>query len=197
MASEYSIIAYVLAAGRSRRMDRDKLALMSRNDISIIAQTIENMNQSYLKDIWLIAPSSGAPKAWGIAKSQQILAVSSSQMSDSVRSAIDHAVASGASHAMIGLGDMPEVTVEDLNRLLEVSQANPEACIVPTHDSRDGNPVIVLLANHADWIDKVEGDRGAKTAIAASVMPVINVECGPGVVMDIDTPEAYERYLRS
>jgi len=61
---------------------------------------------------------------------------------------------------------------------------------VPTHDGKRGNPVI-WARRYFDEICSVSGDVGARHLIGANPDQVYEVRTdNPGVLIDLDTPEA-------
>jgi len=95
---------------------------------------------------------------------------------------------------LVALGDMPRVTAAEIGRL--VNAFNPvegRAIIVPTRRGKRGNPVL-WGRKFFDEIQRVSGDAGARSVLAANPEAVTEVEMdGDGVLTDIDTPQALAR----
>jgi molybdenum cofactor cytidylyltransferase len=100
--------------------------------------------------------------------------------------------------ALICLGDMPRVTADDVYALVTAfrdESAPPSvapAAYVPVHRGRWGNPVLW----NARWfraLRQLSGDRGAKALLKEIQSPVVEVQVGPGVLLDADTPDALRR----
>ncbi|MEM9458969.1 MAG: nucleotidyltransferase family protein [Myxococcota bacterium] len=94
--------------------------------------------------------------------------------------------------ALIVLGDMPFVRVEDLRALVAAYRAsNPPRIVAPEagHGAarRLGNPV--LWPRHTfESLVRLRGDRGARRLLMASPDAVLRVSVDhPGVLRDIDT----------
>ena len=95
-----------------------------------------------------------------------------------------------AAGALIMLGDMPEVSVGDLDRLVAAfAAAGGRAVVRATHDGRRGNPVILPRALFSA-VATLEGDTGARHIVEAEGTEVVDVEIGVGASIDVDTPEA-------
>jgi molybdenum cofactor cytidylyltransferase len=96
--------------------------------------------------------------------------------------------------ALICLGDMPRVTAADLHGLVRAfGDSAPEyapAC-VPVHGGRQGNPVLWSRDRFED-LRTISGDRGAKALLGALGDRIVRVPSGAGVLMDADTPAAFE-----
>lgn len=113
----------------------------------------------------------------------------------------DHAVGMGRSlatavraipadwHAVIVcLGDMPFVTPALLGAL--ASRVDEGAIVTPMFEGRRGNPVAWGRDYFAD-LAGLDGDRGGKGLLDRYAERVVAFACGdPGVLVDVDTPEA-------
>ena len=88
---------------------------------------------------------------------------------------------------MIVLGDMPQVEVEDIAK---VAGAYGSADIIaPVHQGKRGNPVMIGR-RHLPSILALDGDQGARALF--SDHPIAEVDAGPGVLIDFDTPADFE-----
>jgi molybdenum cofactor cytidylyltransferase len=116
--------------------------------------------------------------------------------------------------ALICLGDMPRVSVDDLRALIRAFvsgeegprlrnsttpqtperaawPAEPPSACVPVHDGRQGNPVL-WSARWFPELRALSGDRGAKSLLDEIEGSVLWVQAGAGVLFDADTPEALD-----
>ena len=92
--------------------------------------------------------------------------------------------------AVVLLADMPAVDTAAIDRLIDAFDPDSGALIiVPTHDGQRGNPVI-WSAGFFSRLMAVEGDTGGRHLIEANRDAVVEVEIGPAVALDIDTPGA-------
>ncbi len=93
------------------------------------------------------------------------------------------------------LGDMPRVAAADIDRL--IAAYNPvegRAIVVPTRKGKRGNPVL-LGRQLFHELARIEGDSGAREAIAAHGDLVAEIEMdSDGVLTDIDTPQALAKF---
>lgn len=97
------------------------------------------------------------------------------------------AVPPGCAGAMVLLGDMPGVTAEIINQLLDAF--TDETCIVvPQHNGLRGNPVILGKGSFAE-LEKTSGDKGARALLAGDNVRMIDV-ASDAVLRDFDTPES-------
>lgn len=93
---------------------------------------------------------------------------------------------------MIVLGDMPGVSSDDLDRLIDAfRKAGGNSVVRASHDGKRGNPVL-LPRSLFPAIAHLEGDTGARHLVEAEGLDVIDVEIGAGASVDVDTREALE-----
>jgi molybdenum cofactor cytidylyltransferase len=89
--------------------------------------------------------------------------------------------------AMILLGDMPQVTAEIINQLLDAF--TDETCIVvPQHGGERGNPAILGRSSFAE-LENAAGDVGARRLLVADNVRMIDMDTD-AVLRDFDTPES-------
>ncbi|WP_018687763.1 nucleotidyltransferase family protein [Ahrensia kielensis] len=189
-----NIIGTILAAGQSRRMGKDKLMLAARDGQTVLEAVIATADTSKLETIAVLLHEA---REIAINKAHDKVSyrtIKSNNMAHSVKAALDYAAALSASHIMIILGDMPDVTAQDINRLVEQCKVAPNAIIRAVHDGKNGNPVILPLCFAKQFKAQLIGDEGARTIFEAG--HIVDVECSAGVLVDIDTPELYQTYLR-
>jgi len=94
---------------------------------------------------------------------------------------------------LIVLGDMPLITRETINKIINTYHEGCTA-VIPTHKGLRGNPVLIhrLLFNE---LMRLKGDVGARELLRDRA-DVCYVECGPEVIMDIDTLDDLARIER-
>ncbi len=92
--------------------------------------------------------------------------------------------------ALVMLADMPHVTPEILQRLIEAyDPASGHLIIVPTVDGKQGNPVLWSKSYFPD-LTAIRGDVGARHLIDSNGESVVEVEIGAAARLNVDTPEA-------
>lgn len=99
---------------------------------------------------------------------------------------------------LVCLGDMPQVTSHNLDRLIAAfDPLEGRAICVPTHNGKRGNPVL-WGATFFDEMANVAGDVGARHLIGEHSEQVCEIAISdPGVLLDIDTPEALTSYRQA
>jgi molybdenum cofactor cytidylyltransferase len=92
--------------------------------------------------------------------------------------------------AIVLLADMPKVTSAMIDRLIDAfDPAAGALLVVPTFEGKRGNPV-VWSSRFFPELMAVHGDTGGRHLIGEHPEAVAEVELGPAVALDIDTPEA-------
>lgn len=96
---------------------------------------------------------------------------------------------------LVLLGDMPLVQPTTLHALIAAyslarQQGAPALAVLPTWQGQRGNPV---LLDHALFpaLCTITGDAGARNVLATLHEKILLPVQDPGIVHDIDTPEAY------
>ncbi|MBB4008666.1 nucleotidyltransferase family protein [Allorhizobium taibaishanense] len=91
---------------------------------------------------------------------------------------------------MVVLADMPDLTSAHFDRLMAAfEEAGGDAVIRAASNGQPGNPVILPRQLYPELL-QLKGDRGAKSVIMDSSLPIIDVEIGPAALVDVDTPDA-------
>ncbi|BBG25272.1 Bifunctional protein GlmU [Sulfuracidifex tepidarius] len=85
-------------------------------------------------------------------------------------------------YVLIALGDMPLVTREDVKKILSMEVKD---AVIPTHGGKKGNPVLFRTSSLMKFLDRISGDEGMRNVLRE--METSTVECGIGVVKDVDT----------
>jgi molybdenum cofactor cytidylyltransferase len=92
--------------------------------------------------------------------------------------------------AVVLLADMPAVDAATVDRLVEAfDPAAGTLIVLPTFGGKRGNPVLWSRRLFAE-VAAVTGDTGGRHLIGQHADAVVEVEVGPGVAIDVDTPEA-------
>jgi molybdenum cofactor cytidylyltransferase len=107
------------------------------------------------------------------------------------------AVGENADGALICLGDMPLISAQLIDRLIETFVPDRGQLIaVPICDGRRGNPVLWSRRFFKELMT-LDGDVGARHLIAKHTEAVAEVPVeGDGAFLDIDTPQGLEAARR-
>ncbi|APX11285.1 nucleotidyltransferase family protein [Tateyamaria omphalii] len=94
-------------------------------------------------------------------------------------------------HAMLLLGDLPEITADDLRAIQDAVQNHADALIWrgATEDGRGGHPIVFAHALFSD-LQNLIGDDGGRSVVASAGNRVHLVPLpGKRARRDLDTPE--------
>jgi len=193
------VFAVILAAGTSSRMGRTK-QLLDWGGVPLLQAVIRKV---------LVYPFSEVIAVIGYraAEIQRAIRIDDGRFrwvvngrySSGQSSSLLAGVRSGKGHSsMIFLGDLPlledgtirRIAEEGLSRLRRCGPSQP-VVVRPTFRGVPGHPVFLGNCRRIDWV-QLRGDAGARGFLCRvqnrTLLPVED----PGVVMDVDTPEAYE-----
>lgn len=187
-----SVHAIVLAAGRSSRMGGPNKLMALFGDQPLIRQTVERALAAHAAGTIVVT----GHQAERIEDALSGLKVRfthnpdfASGLSSSLKAGIS-ALPADAAGALIVLGDMPGITTDDLNRVIDTFTADPSLPIVrATHNGKRGNPVL-LPRSVFPAVSLLQGDTGARHLIENERENVIDVEIGVGASVDVDTRDA-------
>jgi molybdenum cofactor cytidylyltransferase len=92
--------------------------------------------------------------------------------------------------AVVLLADMPGIDAGVIDRLIAAfDPAGGTLIVVPTFEGKRGNPVLWSRRLFPELL-AVAGDTGGRHLIGQNADAVAEVEIGPAVALDVDTPEA-------
>ncbi len=194
--AEPGVAALILAAGRSSRMGTNKL-LVELDGKSLIAHAVDAALGSRARPI--IVVTGHESEAIRIAlDDRDLIAVHNPDYGEGLSSSLRTGLAAlppDATGVVVCLGDMPGITHDLINRLIDSfidTQSN--GIIVPAYHGRRGNPVL-WARRFFPALGRLTGDTGGKQMIGAE--PGAVIECpvdDDGVLNDIDTPDALAAY---
>ncbi len=209
------ISGIVLASGSSKRMGCNKLALLHEGK-PLLQHVIDVALASSLRELIVVLPSyeeAQDAQAW---KAQQAFEehinfdgctvrrnpLHSLGQAESLKVGVEHLIMHASpdlTGAMVFLGDQPFIQQSTVHALLQAAQEAPTSWIVPqrVEDGLRGNPVIIPAVEFVRVL-QLCGDTGARPLLANSLFPVVTVPISSdqGPFVDIDTPQAYEKYCK-
>ncbi|MFZ0766945.1 MAG: molybdopterin-binding/glycosyltransferase family 2 protein, partial [Bradyrhizobium sp.] len=189
------VSAVVLAAGRSTRMGGPNKLLAELDGQKLVRIVTEHALASKARDVIVVT----GHQAELIEKALAGLKVTfvrnpdfAKGLASSVKAGVS-AVPRQADGAVICLGDMPMISSDLIDRLIDAFAPDRGNLIaVPVSDGRRGNPVL-WSRRFFNELMVLDGDVGARHLIAKhnEVVAEVPVE-GDGAFLDIDTPQALE-----
>lgn len=190
----------LMAAGQSSRMRGDNKLLRKIEGEPLVVRTAKRLAQATSAGITLVIN----PDIKGLQDAVQgqahhiVLAHDASTgLAASLRAGIN-AVPSSAPAVVIALADMPDVTAQDIDALIEAyDPANGALIVAPVApNGKRGNPVL-FDRRYFESLASLSGDTGAKALIDAESANLRLIPRGLGVLVDLDTPEAWEDWEKS
>jgi molybdenum cofactor cytidylyltransferase len=194
------IAALVLAAGRSSRMGTINKLLIGIDGKPMVRHVVAAVQDSGLSPIVVVTGHQHDQVAAALA-GMPVTLVHNPDFAEGQSTSLRAGVAAlppDIDGVLIGLGDMPQVSTADIERLLGAfNPVEGRSIIVPTRHGKRGNPILWAKRFLAE-MRQVAGDVGARHIITAYPEAVTEVEMpGDGVLTDIDTPQALARLARS
>jgi molybdenum cofactor cytidylyltransferase len=191
------IAAIIPAAGTSARMGARNKLLLEFAGASLIERAVDTLASCDIDEI-VVVVGHEAEKVSERLEGKRVTIVHNPRygegMSTSIKAGLA-AVSPEAGAIVIHLADQPLLEPGDVNRLIEAFAEARDAgksIVVPFHQGRRGNPVI-LDARHRDAISEVVGDVGCRRVIEQNPDEVFVVEMDTDhVVRDVDRIEDYE-----
>jgi molybdenum cofactor cytidylyltransferase len=193
---EPRIAAMVLAAGRSTRMGPENKLLLEVGGKPMVRRVVETLLASRARPILVVTGHERERVESALAHLPVTFVHNpdyTQGLSTSLRAGIA-AVPPDCDGVLVCLGDMPRLGAAIVDRLIGTfSPEEGRAIVVPTCDGRRGHPVLFGRA-FFEAMRNLSGDVGARSLIDAHPEVLAEVETGdPGVLLDIDTPEALAR----
>ncbi len=205
MSDQGQIAAIVLAAGTSRRMRSSHKLLLPLNNRPILEHVLIAALASQADPIVLVLGYQAdlirtvlegyrsVPAITWVENPHYLRGMSSS-IHVGIQTLLNMKKNPQCDGAMILLGDQPLISFEVMNRLIEVRQQSHQPIVVPFYAGKRGNPVLFEKSIFPELL-AITGDEGGRSVIQRHLHDVAMVEMEyPGVHMDIDTWEDYERY---
>lgn len=191
------IDCFILAAGMSRRMGKDNKLLKKINDNTIINQTLINHTESKINNIYLILGHEKELILENIDHKEIFIIENNNYKSGMLSSIlkIDENIDDKTSGILISLADMPFVTSNDINNLIEIfNKNNQELICIPKNHGKLGNPILLPKRIYKDLtkdLSKLSQDKGLKKLILEKKYDFIEVNLSNGVTIDFDTIEDF------
>jgi molybdenum cofactor cytidylyltransferase len=191
----FGISVVVLAAGGSVRMGKSKLSLEIKGK-TLLEHALGPIREAGFKDVVVVFSEENEKLRALVPRNYRVVINRHSQegISTSLKAGVA-AVDPRNQGILFALGDQPFVGVDVYQKLVQYHRRHLTVLTWPVHEGKRGNPV---LFDRRLWPElmKVEGDEGGKQIITrTSPEDIGRVEVAEaGVLIDIDTPDEYEKY---
>jgi len=201
MSTKSKIALIILAAGKSTRFPGNKL-LAKINGESIIEKIVKTALSSRIYRI-LIVTGYEAEKIKQLIegiKDERIQIVYNPKyeegQSSSVKTGVKQVIEE-VDAVMIHPADVPFITPEDINRLIEVFEITNASIIVASHRGRHGHPILFSSKLFSEIMEITEEKHGLKELVEKYREEIVEVESSQYTTIDIDTPEDLKKIWRS
>ncbi len=186
------VSAIVLAAGESKRMGKLK-QLLPLGESTIIEQTIDNLLSSRIGEV-IVVMGHGAEEIKRRLGTRQVKIVYNPRYTEGMSTSIAAGLReldAKADAVMLVLADQPFIDSQTIDKLLDEFGKHDRGIAFPAYRGKRGHPVI-FSRRYIDELLKLKGDAGAKELIERHPDDILEVPVdSPGILRDIDTPEAY------
>jgi molybdenum cofactor cytidylyltransferase len=187
------VSAVILAAGASTRMGQPKL-LLPLGDEPIVRRTVRQICDAGFEDVLVIvgnehermrAALEGLPVRFAMNSQYQ------TGMGSSFHTAVEHLGDSTA--AMFALADQPFVTAQEYRAILDAYSQRAPAIVSVRYGDVTAPP---HLFTRDLFPELAQLERGARPVLERHRDQTVVLRFSPELLLDIDTPEDYERAKR-
>jgi molybdenum cofactor cytidylyltransferase len=195
-----NIAAIILAAGRSTRMGGPNKLLAELGPKKLVRIVTEQALASKASEVVVVTGHQAELVEKALA-GLKVRFVRNPEFAGGLASSVKAGIAAvpeNADGAVICLGDMPLISADLIDRLIEAfAPDRGNLIVVPVADGRRGNPVL-WSRRFFNELMTLDGDIGARHLIAKHAEAVAEVPVeGQSAFLDIDTPQALEAARRS
>jgi molybdenum cofactor cytidylyltransferase len=187
----------VLAAGESARMGRPK-ALLTVGPETFLQRAVRTLQEAGCSRVYVVA---GPDAAWadaavdGLDVELVVNPVPDSEQIDSLRLVLQRLPGDVTAVVVLPV-DLPLVAADTVRLLIESHHVEPASLLLPFHGDVAGHPVVLGRALFAEILETVL-DEGIRSLIMSHAREVREVKVfDPGILIDIDTPDEYRRYIQ-
>jgi molybdenum cofactor cytidylyltransferase len=188
----------ILAAGLSSRMGGPK-PLLAVGSQTFLERAVGTLRTGGCRTVYVVV-NADAEWAADVARELDVELVVNerpeSEQVDSVRLVIERLPADARGLLVLPV-DLPLVSAETVRRLLGAFDAEPGPLLLPFHNGVAGHPVLLGRELFGDVL-YTPLDEGMRTLIMTNSRELREVTVvDPGVLIDIDTPDDYWRYIEN
>lgn len=189
-----TVVAVVLAAGTSSRYGAENKLLTELEGVPIVRQATETIRRSNV-DTTAVVVGHDAEQVRATIDDCADVVVRNDRYEGGQDTSVERGVVAArerdADAVLFALGDMPQVDVESVNRLVAAYHDGVGDALAVAHEGERGNPVL-FDATHFPALSTVSGDIGGRQILLTNDDSAL-VETGdPGVLFDVDTPQHLE-----
>lgn len=192
---ESTVHGVVLAAGTSSRYGTANKLLASVDGEPLVKRAVWTVRDASVDGVTVVVGHEADRVREAIADVDVDVRVNDAfedGQSTSVATAVEAARGRDVDAIVVALGDMPDVSVESVETLIEVYHRGEADALAAAYDGTRGNPVL-FDSRYFDALAAVEGDIGGREILTTDP-DAVTVETGdPGVVRDVNRPDDLDR----
>jgi molybdenum cofactor cytidylyltransferase len=192
-----TVAGLILAAGKSERMGRPKALLPFRGQC-FLTHILTEASQSNLSEIRVVLGHHAGTILQALPGIRPYILLNpdyeSGQLS-SLHCGLNHLRLAELDGVMVFLIDHPMIHRGLVNQLVETFTQHNSPIVIPSFRRRRGHPMI-FGAELFDELLAAPPAQGAVSVVRKHEQDILHLDVGePGVLVDIDTPEAYEEHV--
>lgn len=197
LAPMKKVAGLILAAGKSERMGRPK-ALLPFQGKCFLSHVLTEAVESNLDSVVVVLGHGAEAVLQALPEVRPRSVINPGydhgQLS-SLQCGLEHLRATRLDGIMVFLIDHPLIHRGLVNQLIDAFGSNDRSIVVPSFGHRRGHPMI-FGSELFDELLATPLDRGAISVVRKHAHEILHLEVNePGVLVDIDTPEAYEEHI--
>ena len=191
------ISVILLAAGQSKRMRGENKLTKKIDNIPLIKYSIKNILESSVDELIIVLGYQKKAIEETIEDHRKIKFVFNPNFEKGVSSSIKTGLTNLSKNTkafFISLADMPYVTKNIYNELIELKKNNKEKDIfVPYYKEQQGNPILFSIKMKENF-NKIDGDNGAKKLLFDNNQKISRMLVGDkSIITDFDTEENFNQ----
>jgi molybdenum cofactor cytidylyltransferase len=188
-------VAIILAAGESRKLGYPKALIEHEGGRSFLQSLASTFGKAGCTIIGVIGKDAGAVRE----QHPAVHLVENERWQDgqlsSVKAGLEEALEEGADMVLIHPVDMPALRASTLKSLIKALGDSVEG-LRPEYEGASGYPIVLSRAAAERLRDRDSGEIQLEGALRSMQLRRVPVK-DPGVVVNINTPETYERLFGS
>ena len=191
------VAGLILAAGKSERMGRSKALLPFRGSC-FLTHVLTEASHSNLTNVKIVLGYDAESIHQSLPETKPKAVINPNyeqgQLS-SLQCGLRHLSSAGLDGVMVFLIDHPMIHRGLINQLIEAFSQNDAPIVIPSFEHRRGHPMIFGAELFSELL-AAPLDQGAVSVVRKHQHEILHLEVDePGVLVDIDTPEAYEKHV--
>ncbi len=193
------VTSIILAAGSSRRMGEQNKLLLPINGVPMIRHMVEIYGEATNHPVFVVTGYQAKEVEGALAGSgAQVVFNADFAQGQSTSVACGLRAADEANKVLIGLGDQPLLTADDISTLLAAHASGDSLRIsVAALNQRRGNPIVVPAYLRARLLKDPRSPGCQKFTRSHPEYVQFHQLASPGFYTDVDTPKAYASLNKS